>query len=131
MKNTLLKVIGILMIIGGVLALILEIVALIGVGVASAMDASLTGVQLIAVILLLVSGIVELIAGIKGVSGSSDPVKGAKCLPWGIAIIVIQVIGQILNIVSGSGFSVVNFLIGLVLPVLYIIGAVNAKKAIG
>lgn len=47
---------------------------------------------------------------------------------WGVIVAVLCVVGTILNSVGGGSFSVFSLLLGLVLPVLYIIGAGFNKK---
>ena len=47
---------------------------------------------------------------------------------WGIIVAVLCVVGTILNSVGGGSFSVFSLPLGLVLPVLYIIGAGFNKK---
>lgn len=48
---------------------------------------------------------------------------------WGVIVAVLCVVGTILNSVGGGSFSVFSLLLGLVLPVLYIIGAGFNKKS--
>ena len=78
--------------------------------------------------LLLLGGVLELIAGIKGIGGSKHPEKARSCVTWGIIIAVLAVIDQILSIVAKS-FNVGNLISILVLPVLYIVAAVQLKGA--
>ena len=130
MKNGFLKVTGILMIIGGALGIVLGIIAIVGVAALALLGGN-SGLLTISAILAIVSAIVQLIAGIKGVKGSNDAALGAKCFPWGIIVIVLTIIGQVLGLIGGSGFNVINWIVGLVIPVLYLIGAIKAKKELG
>ena len=126
-----LKVTGILMIIFGSIAIIVGIVAIAGIAaLAYISDGELSsGLLYTAGVLGLVSAVVQLIAGIIGVKNCKKPEKAKTCIVWGILVIALCVIGSILNVVGGSDFSVSSLLIGLVLPVLYIIGAVKNKAA--
>ena len=126
-----LKVTGILMIIGGALSIILYIIAIIGIAALVYLSEGelSSGLLYTAGVLGLVSAVVQLIAGIIGVKNCKKPEKAKTCIVWGILVIAICVIGSILNVVGGSDFSVSSLLIGLVLPVLYIIGAVKNKAA--
>ena len=124
-----LKVTGILMIIGGALSIILSIIAVLGVAALALLGAS-SGLLYVSAILAILSAVVQLIAGIKGAKNAKDPVKGSKCLAWGIVVIALSVVGQILSVAGGGGFDVVSLLVGLVVPVLYIIGAIQLKGEI-
>ncbi len=127
MGGKFLKITGILMIIGGIIGLIAGIVAVIGVGALAALGAS-KGLLVIAAILALISGIVELLAGLKGNKGSKDPALGAKCLPWGVCVLVLSIIGMILSKAGGGKVGVVSVIVGLIIPILYIVGALMMKK---
>lgn len=124
-----LKVTGILMIVFGALALILSIVAAIGLAALAALDLN-TWQYTLAVILMLVGSIFELIAGIVGVKNCTKPEKAGTCMVWGIIVIAISVLSDVLTLVGNpDNFSIVSLLTGLVIPVLYLIGAVMNKKA--
>lgn len=124
-----LKVTGILMIVFGALALILSIVAAIGLAALAALDLN-TWQYTLAVILMLVSSIFELIAGIVGVKNCNKPEKAGTCMVWGIIVIALSVLSNVLTLVGNpDNFSIVTLLTGLVIPVLYLIGAVMNKKA--
>lgn len=127
-ENMFLKVTGILMIIGGVASILISILALIGAAAIAATVGD-AGLIFIAGIISMIGAIVELIAGIKGVKGAKDPAKGAKCVGWGITVIVISLASLIINNVGGGEFSPASLIIGLAIPVLYTIGAFKAKKA--
>jgi len=124
-----LKVTGILMIIGGALALILAIVAILGVAtLVYISDGELSsGILYASCALALVSAVAELVAGIIGVSNCKKPEKANTCIAWGIIVAVLCVLGVILNVVGGGDFSIVSLLLGLVLPALYIFGAIKNK----
>jgi len=124
-----LKVTGILMIIFGALALILSIVAAIGLAALVTLELN-TWQYTAAVILMLVGSIFELIAGIVGVKNCNKPEKAGTCMVWGIIVIALSVLSNVLTLVGNpDNFSIVNLLTGLVIPVLYLIGAVMNKKA--
>lgn len=124
-----LKVTGILMIVFGALALILSIVAAIGLAALVALDLN-TWQYTLAVILMLVGSIFELIAGIVGVKNCNKPEKAGTCMVWGIIVIALSVLSDVLTLVGNpDNFSIVSLLTGLVIPVLYLIGAVMNKKS--
>lgn len=126
-----LKVTGILMIIGGALSTILGIVAVLGVAALAYIASAQTeaGMLYASTILLLISGVVELIAGIIGVINAEKPQKAKVCIVWGALVAILSVAGTILGVVGGSDFSVSGLVLGLVLPVIYIIGAVKNMQS--
>ena len=126
-----LKVTGILMIIGGALSAILGIVAVLGVAAQAYIASAQTeaGMLYASTILLLISGVVELIAGIIGVINAEKPQKAKACIVWGALVAILSVAGTILGVVGGSDFSVSGLVLGLVLPVIYIIGAVKNMQS--
>ena len=125
-----LKVTGILMIIGGAISVILGIIAALGVAaLVYISDGTVSSALLYtSVILMIVSAVAELVAGIIGVANCKKPEKAVVCIAWGIIVAVLSVAGTILNSVGGGSFSAFSLILGLVLPVLYIIGAVFNKK---
>lgn len=125
-----LKVTGILMIIGGAISIIMGIIAALGVAALVLISDGAVSSALLytSVILMIVSAVAELVAGIIGVANCKKPEKAGSCIVWGIIVAVLSVAGTILNSVGGGSFSAFSLILGLVLPVLYIIGAVFNKK---
>ena len=135
--SKMLKVTGILMIIGGalalVIALIIALIDVIGIAAAASLAAGALGggiiaLAVIASILSLLGGGIELAAGILGVKNWNQPAKAQSCIVFGAIIIALSVLSNILNLASGSEFNLFTLLLGLVLPVLYLIGAVQLKN---
>ena len=129
----LLKVTGILLIIFGAIAAVISLAAIAGGGLAatsgSAIGAAAGGIAIFAGFILLVGAALELIAGIFGVKNCDKPDKSQSCLVLGILMLVIQVISMIVSISAGS-FNFFTTIIGLILPVLYTIGAVQNKQSV-
>lgn len=134
-----LKVTSILMIIGGVLAAIVGIIGLLGLGVAHSIagDLGVAGdvasdlvMAYASIILVIVASIIEFISGIKGIGACSAPEKAAACVKWGIIVAVLSVVSIILNLVGGGEFNVMNLVLNLVLPALYVLGAVQMKNSL-
>lgn len=131
--SKMLKVTGILMIIGGALALVIAIIAVIRIAAAASLAAGVLGggiiaLAVIASILALLGGGIELAAGILGVKNWNQPAKAQSCIVFGAIIIALSVLSNILNLASGSEFNLFSLLLGLVLPVLYLVGAVQLKN---
>lgn len=123
-----LKVTGILMIIGAAFGIIGGIIAMIGVGaLAAVLETSAVGLML-ASVLVLASAVFQLIAGIMGVKNCDKPEKAQSCLVMGVIVAILSVAGNVISNVLGSDFNAFNYATGLVIPVLYIIGAAKNKE---
>ena len=126
----LLKVTSILMIIGGVIAAIVGVFAILGISALVALAESAEGAGLLyaSSAIIIVSSVIEFIAGIKGVGACSAPQKAAACVQWGIVIAVLYIISTIIGIIGGSQFRIVNLVLNMLLPGLYSYGAVQMKN---
>ena len=122
------KVTRILMMIGAAFGIIGGIIAMIGVGaLAAVLETSAVGLML-ASVLVLASAVFQLIAGIMGVKNCDKPEKAQTCLVMGIIVAILSVAGNVISNVLGSDFNAFNYATGLVIPVLYIIGAAKNKE---
>ena len=124
-----LKVTGILMIIGGAFGIIGGIVAVIGAGALAAVLETSAGGLMLASALILASAVFQLIAGIMGVKNCDKPEKAQSCLVMGVIVAILSVAGNVISNVLGSDFNIINYATGLIIPVLYIIGAVKNKES--
>ena len=124
-----LKVTGILMIIGGAFGIIGGIVAMIGSGALAAVLETSAGGLMLASALILASAVFQLIAGIMGVKNCDKPEKAQSCIVIGVIVAILSVAGNVISNVLGSDFNIINYATGLIIPVLYIIGAVKNKEA--
>ena len=123
-----LKVTGILMIIGGAFGIIGGIVAMMGAGALAAVLETSAGGLMLASALILASAVFQLIAGIMGVKNCDKPEKAQSCLVMGVIVAILSVSGNIISTVLGSDFNIFSYATGLIIPVLYIIGAVKNKE---
>lgn len=123
-----LKVTGILMIIGGAFGIIGGIVAMIGSGALAAVLETSAGGLMLASALILASAVFQLIAGIMGVKNCDKPEKAQSCLVMGVIVAILSVSGNVISNVLGSDFNILSYATGLIIPVLYIIGAVKNKE---
>ena len=121
---------GILMIISSIFSIIVGVfVGGLGALAAGAGAASGLTFNYYAVLLLtLAGGICQLIAGIVGVKHSKSTENAKKCVAWGIVVIVFAVLSNILSVANGNSFNVANVLTGLLVPGLYIYGAILNSK---
>ena len=123
-----LKVTGILMIIGGAFGIIGGIVAVIGAGALAAVLETSAGGLMLASALILASAVFQLIAGIMGVKNCDKPEKAQSCIVIGVIVAILSVAGNVISNVLGSDFNIINYAAGLIVPVLYIIGAAKNKE---
>ena len=123
-----LKVTGILMIIGGAFGIIGGIVAMIGAGALAAVLETSAGGLMLASALILASAVFQLIAGIMGVKNCDKPEKAQSCMVIGVIVAILSVTGNVISNVLGSDFNIINYAAGLIVPVLYIIGAAKNKE---
>ena len=138
--GTLLKVMGIIMIVGGALNIILSIVLIAAVAALIAMGAP--GGIIVGIIITILGGIAELIAGIICTKNARNAEKATKCMVWCIIVIALQLIGVIITAIgagamaksvgatlNNGGSTVVSIILGMVVPVIAIIAAVMNKKS--
>lgn len=123
-----LKVMGILLIVFAGINIVLSIIAAIGVGALAVLGAD-AGKLWIAVILQILMAVFGLIAGISGVKNWQNPAVAGKCVVWGLVIAVLAIAQNIFNgVAMGTGINIVSLLLSLVVPVLYLIAALQLKK---
>ena len=139
----LLKVVSILFIIFGAIATIASLIGVFGAiaaaslvsaatdaissEVGTAVAAAVGPMLIVALIIAIADSVLTLIIGIMGVGKSGDVSKADFFVKTGIVLCIIALISVIFSIVGGS-FSVTS-LIGFVLPILYIVGGNQNKKA--
>ncbi len=128
-----LKVCGILMIIGGGLGAILSLIAVMGAAYTVQL-AAMVGLQINEPLLIaglaisIIGSAFQLFTGIQGVKNCANVSAADKLLKFGIIIVVINIVSVILNVISGAEFNIFGLLLGLVVPVLFIIGAMKNKN---
>ena len=106
------------------------VIGILGLSTLVALAGSAEGAGMLyaACILCLISGVLQLIAGIKGAKHCQNPDMAHSCMIWGIVVAVFCVLGNLFYVIGGKGFDVTSLLTGLLLPALYIYGAVLNKK---
>ncbi len=82
------------------------------------------------IIYILVCSIAYMIAGIIGIRNSRNQNGAKKCLIWGIIIAVLTVLAPIAGLILSGTINISFFITGLILPALFIIGAIKNKNHI-
>ena len=103
---------------------------MLGVGSLAAVFEVTEGLGIIytACILSLVAAVFEITAGIIGVKNCRVPEKAQTCIIFGSIVIVMTVLENILNVVSGNKFNFLSLILGAVIPSVYVYGAYLNKK---
>lgn len=129
MGSKLLQVAGILMIVLGAIAIFINLLAMVGATVLDVVGVPM-GVVWLVLILSLCASVAELVAGILGVINWNRLDKANTCIVWGIGILALIVISNLITLVAyQDNFEVFNLLVGLVIPILYVKGAFQNKQA--
>lgn len=125
-----LKVTSILMIIGGVIGVIAGIIAILGISALAALmeTGEGTGLLYASSIIVTLASVIQFIAGIKGIGACKAPQKAATCIKWGVIIAVLSIISMIIGLVAGGDFSITSLVLNLLVPGLYIYGAIQMKN---
>lgn len=148
--SKLLKVVSIIMMIGGIIGAVASLIytivigagtALLGTseaqaamareGINGAYVAPVMGLLWVGTIFLIAGSVFEIIAGVKGKNNWNNPAQAQTLLIFGIICAVLSVVGNVFFATGGAGVQVFSIITGLALPVLYIIGAVQLKNMQG
>lgn len=136
--KSLLKAVSILFIIGGVTFTAITIIMLalnIFPGMTSELGAfaalfSSISIASIALILVIATNVIQLIIGIIGLKKCGDPLKAQFFIITGLILFILALAGIILSIMDEKFSFLSLIVISFVLPILYIVGGVQNKKAI-
>lgn len=130
--KTMLKVVGILYIIFSGISILVGLLAMMGGGMIAAggdmMGTGVGAVAAIAGVVMILSSVFGLIVGIIGVKNCAKPEKAQVCFVLGIILIVLAAF-SLISAFSGDG-NIFSGLIGLVLPILYTLGAYWNKQSL-
>ena len=137
-KSKALKITAILMIIGASIMLALGLFSLLALTIFRdalapvAQLESLTASWLFGTLLYVVASVIQLIAGIDGVRFFDAPEKASTCVIFGMLTILLSLAGQVFSFFGGRQFdfaAVIMILVGLIVPVIYLVSALNLSKS--
>ena len=124
------KISSVLMVVSGVISIIAAIVFLIGLsGLVALFGETLPVWFYVSALLSMVGAVSSLVAGIMGLKACKGRAKVITCMIWGIVVAVLSTGGFISNVVTGGDISVSSLILGLVIPILYLVGANMFKKS--
>ena len=119
-----LKVVGILYIIFAALSILTGLLAVVG-------GAALGVVAMVFGLMMILSSVFSLVAGILGVKWCNRPDKAGALFVLGVVLTALAVLNLLSSFGGDNGSAaVVGALIGLVLPVLYTLGAWQNKQSL-
>lgn len=124
-QNTFLKVMAIIMLIGGILGAIVSLIGIAGVAVLALAGANSTLLYL-SVAIAVLGAVLQIIAGGKGLGAAKDPAKIPGCIKIGVVVIVVSILSTVVSLIGGGEFKIMNLITSLIVPVLYTVAA--AKK---
>ena len=115
--------------IGGIIAVIAGVIAILGVSalVALAGNADGTGLLYASSILVTIISVIEIIAGAKGLKACKVPENAGKCVTWGIVVAVLSIISMVIGLIGGGEFNITSLVLNLLVPGLYVYGALKTK----
>ena len=116
-----LKVVSILELIAGVLTILLGLINIVLFAAGDGAGASVAGLLMYSIILLILNGIFDIITGILGLRAANHPSKAAPAVIFGGIALILAVISLIRNVSIAEAVS-------CIIPVLYFIFALNVKK---
>ena len=124
-----LKITYILMMVGGIIAVIAGVIAILGVSALVALAGSAEGIGLLyaSSILVTITSVIEIIAGAKGLKACKVPENAGKCVTWGIVIAVLSIISMAIGLIGGGEFNITSLVLNLLVPGLYVYGALKTK----
>ena len=125
-----LKITSILMVIGGVIAAVVGVIAILGVKALAELAGTTTDTSLLyaSLVLVIVASVIQFIAGIKGIGACSAPQKAASCIKWGLIIAGLSICSMIIGLVAGGEFNIISLVLNLLLPGFYVYGAIQLKN---
>jgi hypothetical protein len=138
-SNRFLKVTGILMIIGGSFNLLASVLALLfgAVFVDAVIHTNLTGAGTVAagviiagIVFIIAGSVIQFTAGVFGAKNANNPKNANGCIVFGVLTALVYLVSQLLNLVGGGVHNYLDVMIvifGLIVPALYIVGAVQLK----
>lgn len=142
--SMLLKVMSIIMIVGGIIGAVGAVLmgALSGLITAVAENdavqqaakeagtstSKLTTVMWLATGIAVIGAVVEIIAGFKGKKNWNKPEMAKTLMIWGIICAAVSLVSIILSATEGADSLIISIITGLVVPTLYIVGTVQLKK---
>lgn len=129
-KYTLLKVLSIIMIVGAVISCLGSLFALFTFGafLGGIGEIQLLLFMIVAAVIAMIGGGINLSAGILGLRYIKDPKNGGMLITLGSLSLAISVVSFAFNFFTDEEFSILAGLSGLILPVLFLREVSRARR---
>jgi hypothetical protein len=126
------KVTSIIMIVGGSIAAIAAIIGIMGISALVLLMESSEGVGILyaTTIMVFVASVIQIVAGIKGLKACKTPQAAGTCVILGFIIAGLAVVALVISVIAGNDFNFLSLVINLIVPGLYIYGALQIKKGL-
>jgi hypothetical protein len=126
------KVTSIIMIVGGSIAAIAGIMGVLGISAMVLLMESSEGVGILyaTTIMVFVASVIQIVAGIKGLKACKTPQAAGTCVILGFIIAGLAVVALVISVIAGNDFNFLSLVINLIVPGLYIYGALQIKKGL-
>lgn len=147
--SMLLKVSSIIMIVAGICTAVGSVIIALVAGAATALSNSselqdiineagssvsksdvskATTLLWIGAIILVISAVIQIIAGVKGKNNWQNPPMAKTLIIFGIVCVALAILGNIIFSSGGASTIILSIITGVAVPVLYIIGAFQLKN---
>ena len=129
-KNRVLQITGIVMIVGGIIGVIAGTIAFTSLGFLTIILDSEADfkLSLSSIILSVIISVINIVAGIVGVINSDRPENAGVCFIFGFITLISSVFASTLSMLGGKSYQISSLLIGLIIPILYLVGAYQNKQ---
>lgn len=127
-ENMFLKVMAIIMLIGGILGAIISIIpaAISVLGALADLKLIYMLILIVATIFAVVGAVLQILAGVKGLAAAKDSSKAPECVKLGILIVALCLVSNVLSWIAPNGsVDIVGLLTNLVVPGLYTYSAMQ------
>lgn len=123
--SRILQIMGLIMLASGVIMLILGITGFIAADLFTGLPGR--GIILLFTIIAMISALIEILAGFFALKFWDVPDKAGVCIFMGGVTILLSLVSMIFNGVSGEEFRFSTLIFGMIIPMLYLFGAVQLK----
>lgn len=126
------KVTSIVMIVGGVIAAIASVLTILGLGAALALAGKVEGIGLLyaSIVLAIMSSIIQIVAGVKGLKACKEPEKAQSSIIYGVIIAILSFVSLGISLSAGGEFNSLSLFTSLLVPLLYIYGLIQLRKGL-
>ena len=127
-ENKFLKIMSIIMLIGGILGAVLSLIpAAVGIiGALIGLSLGDMAMLIISTVLLVIGVILQIIAGVKGMKAATNEALAPACVKLGILCILVSLASNVLGAMTPDGsFSITSLITACIIPGLYTYSAMK------